>query len=116
MRIRRTLKRFDQGRDVSLVFASLSGKKIQGKFLVGLHASEVDHLMVVFDDSAHFHRDIALRYRLRARGGGWLELNATRKQIQLSGRSQAYGREPDRELTRRVLLTAFPDFSCTCEP
>ncbi|MBI4875202.1 MAG: hypothetical protein HY822_11275 [Acidobacteria bacterium] len=115
MRIRKTWKAFDKGRDVSLVFACASGKKTQGKFVVGVHPSEAEHLMIVFDDSAGFHRDLALRYRLRARGGGWLEWNATRKCIRLSGRSQAYGREPDRELTRRVLQTAFPDFSCTCE-
>ena len=115
MRIRKTLKGFHQGRDVTLLFCCGSQDKTRGKYLVGFHGTEKDHLVIVFDESASFHKDIALRYRLRARGGGWLELNSSKRRIRLWGRSLAYGREPDRDLTRRVLSIAFPDFSCTCE-
>ncbi len=115
MQIHRTLKGFDQGRDVTLVFSWSSPKKVQGKYLVGFLGSESNQVMVVFDESAVFHRDIALRHRLRPRGGGWLEITFPRKRIRLSGRSQAYGRDPDRDLTRRLLAIAFPGFSCTCE-
>ena len=115
MRIRKTLKGFDKGRDVSLLFCCASSKKIRGKYLVGLPGTENEHLVIVFDESASFHRDIALRYRLRPRGGGWLEMDTSRKRMSLSGRSLAYGREPNRELTRRVLSMAFPDFSFDSE-
>ena len=115
MRIRKTLKGFHQGRDVTLLFWCASLRETRGKYLVGFHGTEKDHLFIVFDESASFHKDIALRHRLRARGGGWLELNSSKKRIRLSGRSLAYGREPDRDLTRRVLAIAFPEFSCTYE-
>lgn len=115
MRIRKTLKGFHQGSDVTLLFSCVSLRETRGKYLVGFHGTEKDHLFIVFDESASFHKDIALRYRLRARGGGWLELNASKRRIRLSGRSLAYGREPDRDLTRRALAIAFPEFSCTYE-
>lgn len=115
MRIRKTLKGFHQGRDVTLLFCCGSRDATRGKYLVGFHGAENDHLVIVFDESASFHKDIALRYRLRARGGGWLELSSSKRRIRLSGRSLAYGREPDRDLIRRVLSIAFPEFSCTYE-
>lgn len=43
-------------------------------------------------------------------------MDAKSKKAKLFGRSQAYGREPDRDLVRAVLERAFPDFSFTCEP
>ena len=115
MRIRKTLKGFDKGLDVSLLFHSVSKGDVCGKYLAGFHPSEARHLLIVFDESASFHKDIALRHNLRPRGGGWLDLDESRKRIRLSGRSLAYGREPDRDLTRRVLLMAFPDFSCSID-
>ena len=115
MRIRKTLRGFDQGRDVSLIFLSSGEKLVRGKYLVGLHSVEKDHLVIVFDQSASFHRDIALQHRLRPRGGGWLEMNTRSKQVKLYSRSQAYGREANRELVRAVFSRAFPDFSFTCE-
>ena len=79
MRIRKTLKGFHQGSDVTLLFSCGSLRETRGKYLVGFHGTEKDHLFIVFDESASFHKDIALRYRLRARGGGWLELNSSKK-------------------------------------
>lgn len=116
MRIRKTLKGFDKGRDVTLLFLCASLAATRGKYLVGFHNTEKDHLVIAFDESASFHKDIALRFQLRPRGGGWLELSASKKRVRISGRSLAYGREPDRDLTRRVLSMAFPDYSCTYEP
>ena len=115
MRIRKTLRGFDQGRDVSLIFSSSGEKLVRGKYLVGFHSVEKDHLVIVFDQSASFHRDMALQHRLRPRGGGWLEMNTRSKQVRLYSRSHAYGREANRELVLAVLSRAFPDFSCTCE-
>jgi hypothetical protein len=115
MRIRRTFRGFDQDRDVSLIFSSPGSTVVRGKYLVGFHNVESGHLIVVFDPSASFHRDIALEHRLRPRGGGWLEMDTRRKKVTLYGRSQAYGREPDRELVRSIFMRAFPDFTCTCE-
>ena len=116
MRIRKTLADFDNGRTVSLLFSCADMGKASGKYLVGLDASDSGHLVVVFDESAAFHRDIASRYRLRPRGGGWLDLDSSKKRIRLSSCSQAYGREPDRDLTRRLLSVAFPEFSCAVDP
>ena len=112
MIIRKTLKEFDKGRDVTLLFSCSDAREAAGKYVVGLRAGEEAHLVIVFDESASFHRDIALRHRLRPRGGGWLELSARKKRIHLSGRSAVYGREPDRSLTARVLSIAFPEFTC----
>lgn len=112
MQIHKTLTGFDQGRDVGLIFTWSSPRRIRGKYVVGFDARRANLVMIVFDESASFHRDIVLRHRLHPRGGGWLEICIPGKQLQLSGRSQAYGADPDRDLTRRVLAVAFPGFSC----
>lgn len=115
MRLRRTFSSLDGDGPVTVIFHAGSTKSARGKFLVGVEQLDLRHTVIVFDDSASFHKDMALAHRLRPRGGGRLEADFKKKRILLSGRSQAYGRETNRELTRRALAALFPDFTCVAE-
>jgi hypothetical protein len=80
------------------------------KFLVGLDAS--DRLVIVFDDVVDQHADLAKLHDLRPLGGGWIEVDLAEKRLRLIGGSLTFGREPDRELTIKMLSQALPEFVC----
>jgi hypothetical protein len=113
--VRRTFRQFEKGSDLTVLLSLASVDAAEGKYLLGRLAAEPAHLLVAFDESAAFHHDIALRHRLRPAGGGWMKFDRKKRRIHLSGRSQAYGREPDRGLVLRALSRLFPDFTCTAE-
>lgn len=115
MTVRRTFRQFQKGLDLTVLLSVTSMAGAEGKFLVGRLAAEPAHLLLVFDESAAFHRDIALRHRLRPAGGGWMRFDPKRRRILVSGSSRAYGREPDRDLVLRALSRVFPDFTCSAE-
>jgi hypothetical protein len=80
------------------------------KFLVGLDSS--DRLVIVYNDLVDVHDDLAKLHDLRPIGGGWLEIDLPQKRLRLIGGSLTFGREPDRQLTIRMLSQALPGFVC----
>ena len=81
------------------------------KYLVGLDSG--DRLVVAFDDLVNLHDDLAKLHNLRPIGGGWLEIDLAQKRLRLSGRSKAYAKEPDRQLTAGMLRRALSEFICS---
>jgi len=115
-------------RDVSIVRSVLEGllrgktfvvvlrhdrSPAEGKFLVGSSLFSDDTIALVFDNRAASHRELAGRYNLHPWGGGWLSLDDEQRRVRITGVSQDYGKEPDRDLTVRALKLAFPDYEVT---
>jgi len=48
-------------------------------------------------------------------GGGSVNFSAKNKTIHIYGESQAFGKEPDRELTFSIIKRAYPDFQVFCK-
>ncbi|GEM_PF-5997113 len=112
MLLRKRLQPAESREEVTFVVSCAETPCAVGKYLVGRSTADTPSLMAVFDDSAGFHRDIALRYGLRPIGGGWCELNHAKKQVRLSSRSTQFGREPNRELVVALFEDAFPGYFC----
>ena len=105
---RKRLERLWNGADCVVVFRHGKEPVVNGKFLLGFHKVEKDLVAIVFDDSAKYHVDLANKYKLRPIGGGHLRLDTGQRQITLWGRSEAFGREPDREMTQQAIAAALP--------
>ncbi len=105
------IRRYDPGFDgesgltIWLVLRSM--RPAQGKYLVGRPAADPRSLLFVFDESAAFHRDIVIRYQMLPDGGGWLVFQPKERRLHLFGRSQEFGREPDRDLVRGLWRGRF---------
>ena len=48
-------------------------------------------------------------------GGGFASVNPKEKKIALSGKSVTYGREPNRDLTAKLVRDAYPDWNVVFE-
>lgn len=82
-----------------------------GKYIV---ARNNDRLIIAFDESAEFHFDLVADLgAVDPLGGGWLVLDEPAGRLELSGSSESYGREPDREMTLRALRTVYPALHCS---
>lgn len=91
------------------------------KFIVAqLTLGESTKTILRTGDSYGAHKDIlvALWEGLRGSdikancpGGGFIMVNRDQKTIDLSGYSVAFGREPDRQETVRLIQAAYPDFT-----
>jgi len=95
-------------RDITVIIRTSGNGRAEGKFVFGLGP----HPVVVFDDTAAFHRDLGARYKVRPLGGGWIVMDAKKKTVQVSGRSTQYGRERERDLTVEALSLALPEYRC----
>jgi hypothetical protein len=80
------------------------------KYLAGLDSR--DRVVIVFDDRAELHKHLAEQHALRPLGGGWVHVDLPNRRLYLSGRSQAFGVEPDRQLSASILERGLPDFVC----
>ena len=76
-------------------------------------------LIVRANENCEFHADIfdeLLRHEdldtlsPKCVGGGNIEVDPEEKRIRIRSSSSRYGREPDRQLTVRMLQVAFPDY------
>lgn len=110
--VRKRLPGLWNGADCVVVFRHAGEPVAEGKFLLGHHKIEKDLVAVVFDNSAKYHVDLATKYKLHPIGGGHLRVDFRRRQITLWGRSEAFGEEPDRGMTRQVIEAALPDYEC----
>ena len=72
-------------------------------------------MTLVFDDTISFHQGIARRYHIHPIGGGTCRIDSDNHAITLRGTSKAYGAEPRREMTKRALLSVFPDWHIAVE-
>ncbi len=97
---------------ISVILRAADEPRVAGKFLLGRPILDSSRLMLVFDDQAGFHKDIALAHGLRPLGGGWCEIVHPERRVRLSGGSQAFGREPDRERTLRCFRECLPGYDC----
>lgn len=97
---------------VEVVLKAADAPRVAGKFLLGRPILDGSRLMLVFDDKAGFHKDLAVAYGLRPLGGGWCEIVHETRTVRLSGGSQAFGREPDRERTLRCFRDCLPGYDC----
>jgi hypothetical protein len=84
--------------------------EVAGKFIVGRSPADAGMLVLAFDTQCTFHKDIGARYGLRPMGGGWCEINHSRRDVWLSGRSTQFGKEPDRRLTLALYRAALPEY------
>lgn len=86
-------------------------KRVEGKFVAGV-GEQSGEWMLVFDDSAVWHRDIAANYGVKPSGGGWMVIDHTAKTVRLEGRSTQFGREPSRARSLELMRAALPDYEC----
>lgn len=106
-------KRLDSvGVRVEVVLRGGDGPKVAGKYLVGRPLTEPTGLVLAFDDAAEFHKDLAHDHGLRPLGGGWCEIDHGARRVRLSGSSQAFGREPDREQALAWLRACLEGYRC----
>jgi hypothetical protein len=109
-----TVNRVLKGPDgpVEVILKAADAPRVAGKFLLGRPVLDAARLVLTFDDAAAFHKDIALAHGLRPLGGGWCEIVHPARTVRLSGGSQAFGREPDRELTLRCFRECLAGYDC----
>lgn len=112
MTIHHRLVSFHGGIDLVLLVHT-RGDVASGKFLLGRHLVVTNLMALVFDDGPAFHSGIVQKYHIHPLGGGMFDIDSSAQTISLYGASKAYGREPNRETTRRALLTIFPDWQIT---
>ena len=110
MLIRKTVSEPDG--EIEILLKSAGGEKSAGKYLVGRPLLDGARTMLVFDDVAGFHKDIAVAHGLRPLGGGWCEIDHGARTVRVSSASQAFGREPDRERTLRCFGECLPGYQC----
>ena len=116
MNIRARLDKFYDGRDVVVIVKCPDdGWLLRGKYIVGRHHTDQNIVALVLDAAFDFHPAIAKKYRLVALGGGHFSVDHGQALIHLSGKSDTYGAEPDRELTRRALKAALPSYKTVIE-
>ena len=112
MNIRVRLNKFYEGKDAVVIVKCADGEEqLEGKYIVGQHFSDRTIVALVFDTEVSFHPALAKRYRLVPLGGGHFSVNHREGWICISGRSDTYGTEPDREFTRRALEAALPTYA-----
>lgn len=97
---------------IEVILKAADAPRVAGKFLLGRPIPDGARLVLVFDDQAGFHKDIAVAHGLRPLGGGWCEIVHGERTVRLSGGSQAFGREPDRERTLRCFRECLPGYDC----
>lgn len=114
MSTRCRLQNFLTGKDV-VVIVKFSRACAQGKYVFGRHFAEENLLALVCDADIPFHPAIVKKYRLIPFGGGYFTVDHNARRIWISGRSDTYGPEPDRDLTKRLLETALPTYSVAVE-
>lgn len=115
LRIQKNWRSFYNGQDLSVYISCRQKPVSEGKFLVGVPQHSRNSIVIIFDDTAEFHADIAEKYEIRPRGGGWLIIDQGKRAVHITGTSEAFGRELDRRLTYRAIGAAFPGFSCTVD-
>lgn len=98
------------GGQVKVVIRAGKGARVWGKFVFGRLKSDPEKRALVFDDSAEFHKDIALAHGVQVDGGGWVEFDQTNRVARVGGRSTQFGRERDRGLTVNLLDEALPGY------
>lgn len=98
------------GGPVRVVIRAGKGARVWGKFVFGRLKSDSGVRALVFDDSAEFHKDVALVHGVEVDGGGWVEFDQTNRTARVGGRSTQFGRERDRGLTVDLLAGALPDY------
>ena len=110
MNIRVRLSNFYEGRDVVVIVKCQDEGLLHGKYVVGRHYMDQNIVALVLDATVEFHPAIAKKYRLVALGGGHFSVDHGEASIHISGKSDTYGAEPDRELTSRALKAALPAY------
>jgi len=96
-------------RRVRVVIVGEAGARIWGNSFSGGEERSRKRVLI-FDDSASFHKDIGLAYGIEVTGGGWVEFDQTNRTARVGGRSTQFGRESDRGLTVDLLDEALPDY------
>ena len=112
MLLRQTLRPANPGPEIVFILRCADTPRAAGKFILGRDQLDASQLIAVFDDSAAFHKDLADTYGVHPLGGGWCEIDHTRRQVTLSGRSTQFGREPDRELVLSLFRSVFDGYFC----
>lgn len=110
MLIRKVLAEGEPAVAAVVIVRAAEGVRAAGKFIAGREAGGRGGLVLVFDDTAQFHKDLAVMYGLKAEGGGWMEIDFGRRTAVVSSRSTQYGREPDRVLTVALFESALDGF------
>lgn len=113
--IRKSWKGMFNGLDLSLYLSCQSETLSRGKFLVGQPDASKNAVLIVYDDAVEMHKELAEKYQMRPRGGGWMSIDLVQKRVHIGGTSEAYGRELDRRMTFRAIGAALPDFACTVD-
>jgi hypothetical protein len=98
------------GGPVRVVIRAGKGARVWGKFVFGRLKSDPAMRALAFDDSAAFHKDVALAHGVQVDGGGWVEFDQTNHRARVGGRSTQFGRERDRGLTVDLLAGALPGY------
>ncbi len=114
MNLRREIVLDGAGKTI-VIFRGADAPSHKAKYLVGRHRTHPELLVVVFDDSAEWHKQIASKFGIAPSGGGWLEADHVEKRIRLSGQSHAYGRELSRALSAAAFKALFPDYEVSLE-
>lgn len=98
------------GGPARVVLSGADTGQIWGKYVFGRLKSRPEVRVLVFDDRAEFHKDIAIGQGIEVSGGGWIEFDQTNRCARVGGRSTQFGREPDRGFTVDLLERALPDY------
>ena len=98
------------GGPVRVLLTGSGDDRVWGKFVFGRVKTDPGKRVLVFDDDAAFHKDIATTYDLEVSGGGWIEFDQTKRTALVGGKSTHFGREPDRDLTVDLLDEALPGY------
>jgi hypothetical protein len=113
MYFRSLLKEFCKGRDLVVIIKCPDDPDHEqqlGKYLFGMHLVQSDLMAVVLDSEIPFHPAIARKYRIVPLGGGYFRLNQAEATLHIGGRSETYGAEPDRQLTKKALDAVLPEY------
>jgi hypothetical protein len=111
MNLRVQLSGFCDDQDLVVIVKCPDGGVQSGKYIVGRHATMHRILAVVMDARFSFHPALAKAYRLHPFGGGRFAIDQEAACIHIFGISEALGAEPERELTRKALAAALPNFT-----
>ena len=116
MDIRVRLSNFLKGTDAVVILKCPDDAgEARGKYIVGRHQTDPSIVALVFDAEILFHPAIAKKYHLIAFGGGHFEVDHGARSIRISGRSDTYGAEPNRQFTASALEAALPTYSTFIE-
>ena len=81
-----------------------------GKYVVGHPPEQPEDMILAFDPTCKLHRHIAAKFDLDVIGGGWLTIDPVRKRAILSGLSEEFGEDPNREASQKAIKFILTDY------